>query len=101
MWRAFHRGCVSRNLYRSTVRESIESGRWLDVDHLRREFVEVKPRDVPVVVRAAEFAAYSGAAMVIHALIAIPAVIARLITDVTLGQSFFQAVKPRKRTDLY
>ena len=66
MWRAFRRGCVSRNLYRSTVRESIESGRWLDVDHLRREFVEVKPRDVPVVVRAAEFAAYSGAAMVVQ-----------------------------------
>jgi hypothetical protein len=39
--------------------------------------------------------------MLIHAAIAVPAVIARFVTDITLGYSFFQAVKPKKRADLY
>jgi hypothetical protein len=30
-----------------------------------------------------------------------PAVIARFVTDITLGYSSFQAVKPKKRADLY
>ena len=29
------------------------------------------------------------------------ALIARFVTDITLGYSFFQAVKPKKRADLY
>ena len=48
-----------------------------------------------------EFAVYSAIAMLIHAGIAIPALIARFVTDITLGHSFFQAVKPKKRADLY
>lgn len=38
--------------------------------------------------------------MLVHAVIAIAAVIARFITDVMPGQSIFQAVKPKKRMDL-
>ena len=57
--------------------------------------------DAPIAVRAAEFACYSVAAMIIHTAIAIPAVVARFITDITLGYSVFQAVKPKKRADLY
>jgi len=38
--------------------------------------------------------------MLIHAVIAIPAVVARFVTDITLGYSVFQAVKPKKRVDL-
>lgn len=52
-------------------------------------------------VRAVEFAVYSALAIVIHALIAVPAVIARLVTDITLGYTIFQAIKPRKRVDLF
>ena len=44
---------------------------------------------------------YSAVAMLIHGVIAVPAVIARFVTDITLGYSVFQAVKPRKRVDLY
>jgi len=39
--------------------------------------------------------------MLIHAAIAVPAVVARFITDITLGYSVFQAVKPKKRIDIY
>ena len=44
---------------------------------------------------------YSAIALGIHALIAIPAVLVRLITDFGLGCTVFQAVKPKKRVDLY
>jgi hypothetical protein len=101
MWRAFKRGCLSRNLYSQSVREDVDAGRWVNVDALRRDFVEVRPSALPKAVRSVEFACYSAVAVVIHAFIAIPAVFARLITDMTLGYTFFQAVKPRKRVDLY
>jgi hypothetical protein len=101
MWRAFRRGCASRNLYSASVRRQIDEGRWPEVAQLRREFVEVNSFDVPTAVRALEFGCYGAAAMTIHAFIAIPAVFVRIITDITLGYTFFQAVKPRKRVDLY
>ena len=101
MWRAFLRGCASRNLYPVTVRAAVDAGRWQDVTALQREFLEASSTGVPVAARAVEFASYSAIAMLIHAAIAIPAVIVRLITDLTLGYSVFQAIKPRKRVDLY
>jgi hypothetical protein len=100
MWRAFRRGCESRNLYPATMRARLDSGRWKDLEALKRELLAVKrARYTPL--RTLEFACYAGAALVIHAAIAVPAVIARLVTDITLGYSFFQAVKPKKRVDLY
>lgn len=45
--------------------------------------------------RIAEFGLCSADAMCIHAVIAGPAVIARFITDITLGYSVFQAIKPK------
>ena len=56
---------------------------------------------LPIVMRAPEFALYAGVALFIHAAIAIPAVLTRLVTDIALGQSLFEAVKPVKRQDLY
>ncbi|MHA6204912.1 hypothetical protein ACXU4B_10840 [Dyella soli] len=101
MWRAFVRGCASKNLYRTQTRLAIDGGRWSDTDALREEFLLTRQNKMPILLRIPEFAAYSAAAMFIHALIAIPAVVARLITDIMLGYSFFQAVKPKKRADLY
>jgi hypothetical protein len=101
MWRAFLRGCASRNLYPQAVRAEIDRGKWIDLDALRAEILEVKPSITRAPLRAAEFAAYCAIAMAIHASIAIPAVIARFVTDITLGYTFFQAVKPKKRADLY
>jgi hypothetical protein len=102
MWRAFRRGCASRNLYSPRVRADVDAGRWPDVAALRGEILEVKrPSGALMAMRAIEFGAYSAAALVIHALIAIPAVIVRVVTDLTLGYSFFQAIKPAKRADLF
>lgn len=101
MWRAFRRGCTSRNLYSASVRQDVDAGQWPDVAALRRDFVEVKSSAAPLAVRALEFGSYGAAAVVIHAAIAIPAVCVRIVTDITLGYTFFQAVKPRKRVDLY
>jgi hypothetical protein len=101
MWRAFRRGCASRNLYPHAVRADIERGKWLDMDGLRRDILETRPSIGPAPLRAVEFGVYSAIALLIHAAIAIPAVIVRFVTDITLGYSVFQAVKPKKRADLY
>jgi hypothetical protein len=101
MWRAFMRGCASRNLYPQAVRADIDRGKWIDIEALRKDILEVKPSMGRAPLRAAEFAVYCTIAMLIHATIAIPAVVARFVTDITLGYSFFQAVKPKKRGDLY
>lgn len=100
MWRAFRRGCTSRNLYPAAVRFDIDTGRWTDITALRQEILEVR-ESRSAFARAAEFGFYSALAMLIHAAIAIPAVIARFVTDITLGYTFFQAVKPKRRADLY
>ncbi|CAE6858702.1 hypothetical protein R75461_07864 [Paraburkholderia nemoris] len=101
MWMAFGSGCASRNLYPARVRTSVDQGHWRDLADLRATFLHGRKKRLPMPVRAIEFAGYSIAAMIIHCLIAIPAVVVRLITDIALGYSFFQAGKPRRRTDLY
>ena len=101
MWRAFERGCRSRNLYAPAERGDVDHGRWPDLDALRRDSLEVGPDTMPGMLRALEFGVYAGLALAIHASIAIPAMIARFVTDISLGMTVFQAVKPVKRSDLY
>jgi hypothetical protein len=101
MWQAFRRGCRSRNLYKTADRTLIDSGHWVDVTALRKDFLAVKRSEGLLAVRRAEFGCYCVAAMLIHACVAVPAVITRLVTDIALGYSFFQAVKPGKRVDLF
>ena len=101
MWRAFARGCRSRNLYSAPVRAAVDAGRWPDVAALRRQVLEVRLSRGPVALRVTEFGLYALLAMGLHACLAVPAVVARFVTDVMLGASVFQAVKPTKRSDLY
>ena len=101
MWTAFKRGCASRNLYPARVRQRVDAGDWRDVAALRSTFLETSPPRVPMALRAIEFGAYAAVSMVVHFMIAGPAVIARLVTDIGLGMTVFEAVKPRKRADLY
>jgi hypothetical protein len=101
MWRAFRRGCNSRNLYPAATRADVDSGRWADIASLRPVLLESKKSALPLALRAVEFSVYATLAMFIHAVIAIPAVVIRVVTDVMLGQSFFEAVKAKKRVDLY
>jgi hypothetical protein len=101
MWKAFKRGCSSRNLYRAATRAEVDAGRWADVAALRTEFLESSPTRVPRPLRGIEFGAYAAVSMLVHFAIAGPAVIARLVTDIGLGMSVFEAVKPAKRADLF
>lgn len=101
MWRAFRRGCESLTLYPQSIRAQVDQGHWRTTEDLRGDILESRSDSVPGVLRAMEFGVYSVVAMGIHACLAIPAVIARFVTDITLGYSFFQAVQPKKRADLY
>jgi len=101
MWRAFQRGCASRNVYSAGARKDVDAGRWADVAALRADILEVRQRSGIAAFRAGEFAFYAVAATAIHGCLAIPAVIARFVTDTMLGGSVFAAMKPKKRTDLY
>jgi len=101
MWAAFKIGCESDNLYSKQRRNEVDTGRWKNVAAIKSDIFETVRPKVPVPLRIPEFVIYSVVAIFIHALIAIPAVVTRLITDMTLGCSFFEAVKPARRTDLY
>jgi hypothetical protein len=101
MWRAYNRGCLSHNLYRAGSRADIDAGKWADLDRLRGDILEIKGALPAAPIRAIMFSMYSALALIIHASLAIPAVIARFLTDTIGGASFFEAVKPKKRTDLY
>ena len=101
MWRAFKLGCRSRNLYPGYRRRAIDEGRWPDVDTLRADLYDSRKPLIPTLLRAPEFALYCATAITIHAIIAAPAVITRYVTDVTLGKTYLQALRPVKRTDLF
>jgi hypothetical protein len=101
MWRAFRRGCRSRNLYPPVMRQKIDDEHWADLPALRQELLESRQDPLPLPLRMIEFGGYAAVAMLIHALIAIPAMCTRVVTDIGLGYSFIQAVKPTRRTDLY
>ena len=63
--------------------------------------LEVRAGGGPTFVGTMEFSGYVAQAIVIHAALAVPAVIARFVNDTIMGARLFQAVKPKKRTDLY
>jgi hypothetical protein len=101
MWQAFARGMRSRNLYPASVRERVQRGEWESVRALRGFLLEARaPSRLVSALRTVEFGLYALIAMAIHALIALPALAARVVTDVGLGLSVFEIVKPRKRVDL-
>ena len=101
MWRAYRRGCASGNLYRAEHRAAVDAGAWPNIAAVRKDFLEVRRADTHRILRSVEFCFYAVAAIVIHAFIAIPAVVARFVTDILLGYTVFEAVKPKKRADLY
>lgn len=101
MWRAFVRGCSGRNLYPARIRTEVDAGRWANVAALRAHCDGAAPARVPLTLRTFEFGAYCIAAMAIHALIAGPAVVLRVITDLGLGMTLFESIKPAKRADLF
>jgi hypothetical protein len=102
MWRAFIRGTKSENLYATATRRNVDAGKWPSIAQLRDSVLETRLAGrIPFVARCAEFAVYTGVAMIVHACIALPALVARFVTDIALGHSVFQAIKPKRRQDLF
>ncbi len=101
MWYAFRRGCRSRNLYPARRRADVDANRWPDLQALR-DFTDGAAGDrVPGVLRGLEFGTYACAAVAIHALIALPAMVTRFGSDLLLGKSLIEAIKPVRRSDLF
>jgi len=101
MWSAYVRGCQSNNLYAADVRQAVEDDHWHNIDEIRNEFLEIKGASSPSIIRTVEFLLYSSMAMLIHAAIAIPALILRVGTDLILKKDLIKAITPVKRQDLY
>jgi len=101
MWLAYVRGCLSKNLYSAKIRKAVDAEQWLSIDEIKNDIVEIKGTKLPTMLRTLEFATYCVAAMLIHAAIAIPALILRIGTDIVLKKDIIKAFKPVIRTDLY
>ncbi len=101
MWHAFRRGCRGHNLYPARRRADVDANRWPDLQALRQATDAAAGDRVPGVLRALEFGAYAGVAVGIHASIALPAMVTRFGSDLLLGKSLIEAVKPVRRSDLF
>jgi len=101
MWLAYIRGCQSNNLYSAKVRQAVDDEYWQSISDIKHDFLEINQAKSPTIIRTFEFVIYALAAMLIHAAIAIPALILRIGTDILLKKDFIKAFKPVVRTDLY
>ncbi|MEM7400866.1 MAG: hypothetical protein AAF304_02835 [Pseudomonadota bacterium] len=100
MWNAFKRGCISTNLYSKKMRNSVDNQKWSNIKQLQESVLEFKQDSVSIF-RAIEFALYSLFAVLIHAILVVPAIILRFVTDTIFNGGIFEAVKPKKRDDLF
>lgn len=101
MWLAFQRGVFSQNLYAQSTRH------WIDVhsetllkDLKARHLAGPKKKKIQVW-RYVEFGCYLTVAILIHAIVVIPALIVRIVSYLVAGESLIKAIQPKKRTDLY
>jgi hypothetical protein len=101
MWFAFVRGCQSKNLYSPDVRQAVDDYEWQNIAEIKNDFLEINKYRKIGRARALEFFVYSSVSMLIHAAIAIPALVLRIGTDVILKKDIITAIKPVKRNDLY
>ena len=100
-WDAFCRGKHSRNLYGRKARERLDRGDWRSVADLTDELLDVHTERRPALHWRLEYGVYVAVSLVIHAVIALPAVVARLVSDVRQGKSLRAALTPVRRADLY
>ncbi|MFT7562121.1 MAG: hypothetical protein ACI93R_004055 [Flavobacteriales bacterium] len=101
MWLAFVRGCQSKNLYSPDVRQAVDDNEWQNIAEMKNDFLEINDYKKIGLARSLEFFVYSSVSMLIHAAIAIPALVLRIGTDVILKKDIIKAIKPVKRNDLY
>ena len=60
-----------------------------------------KPQIFLLFFRWVKFAGYLTAAILIHAIVVIPALILRIVSYLLAGEPFIDIIKPVKRSDLY
>jgi hypothetical protein len=101
MWGGFCRGKRSESLYRKPRRKRVDAGAWQGIDALRDAVLDVKPVRSPTLAWRLEFASYVALSLVIHATIAIPAVIVRTVADLRQGKTLSETLTPARRADLY
>ena len=83
------------------MRAAVEEGRWASIEHLRAEILNVTSQERLTWTRRMIFRCCIGLSLLIHALIAIPAVIARTASDLRQGKSLAETLRPTPRGDLY
>ena len=101
MWAAYKRGLRSRNLYDAHTRKRVDNDYWDSVATLRDDVLELTPARATRALEAIEFAAYAALALGVHAVLVLPAIVVRFFTDTLFGGGIFEAVKPKRRTDLF
>lgn len=101
MWVAYERGLCSKNLYGRDHRRDIDNGRWSSVDALRREVLDVRADRPLNAWRRGVFRGLIGFSLVIHATIAIPAMLVRTVSDLRHGKSLAETFSPVPRSDLF
>lgn len=101
MWVAYERGLRSRNLYGRDSRHDVDGGRWESVDALRRDVLDVRTDKPFNAWRRGLFRSYIGISLVIHATVAIPAMLVRTVSDLRHGKSFAETFSPVPRSDLF
>ena len=101
MWLAFQRGTTCQNLYTPSTRNWIDAhGNTFLKDLKARHLTEQKNKKIQVW-RYVEFACYLMVAMLIHAIVVIPALIVRIVSYLVARESLIKVIQPKKRTDLY
>ena len=101
MWAAYERGVRSRNLYDANTRSSIDEGAWASIEDLRTDVLDCRPARYLTAFRKGVFRAYITISLGIHATIAIPAMIARTVSDLRQGKTLAETFSPTRRSDLY
>lgn len=101
MWIAYCRGCRSRNLYPAAQRALVDAGAWRDIHALREATLDIRPERAIGGLDRSIYAGYVALSLGVHATIAIPAVIARTLSDLRQGKPLRAVLKPSRRNDLY
>ena len=99
MWHAYKRGCCSSNLYKAKSRIDIDTNSWGSIEQLRDKNVGDPKQPPPL--RILEYGLYVLFSILIHAVVAIPALVLRYFTDALGNKGFIKAFKPDMREDLY
>ncbi|CAM4131431.1 hypothetical protein [Acinetobacter pragensis] len=101
MLQAYRRGLISSNTYHRKTRQWIDANGEAPLAALKAQTLNNKSRIFLPQLRWMEFGFYLSAAMLIHGIVVIPALILRIVSFLLAGEPFIEIIKPVKRSDLY